>query len=68
MQTPSKDNVKLSEKEIHLIRHSAYNGGVSEKVTWQVCRKYNDSMWKLLREFNTKKDAISYMQAIKNFS
>lgn len=68
MQTPSKDNVKLSEGKFHLIRHSAYNGGVSEKVTWQVCQKLDDYIWKLLREFNTKKEAVSYLQLIIKLS
>ena len=68
MQTPSKDNVKLSEGKFHLIRHSTYNGGVSEKVTWQVCQKLDDYIWKLLKEFNTKKEAVSYLQLIIKLS
>jgi hypothetical protein len=61
MQTPSKDSIKATEGKFHVVRHSSYRGGVSEKVEWRVCERINDSLWRLIREYNTKRDAIHFM-------
>jgi len=61
MQTPSKASIKSSEGKFHVVRHSSYRGGVSEKIVWRVCERINDNMWKLIRECNTKRDAIELM-------
>jgi hypothetical protein len=61
MQTPSKDSIKATEGNFHVVRHSSYRSGISEKVEWRVCEKLNDSIWRLVREFATKRDAIHFM-------
>lgn len=61
MQTPSKDSIKSSEGKYHVVRHSSYRGGVSEKIEWRVCERINDTMWKLIRECRTRGEAIEFM-------
>jgi hypothetical protein len=61
MQTPSNDNVKASEGKYHVVRHSSYRGGVSEKIEWRVCERIDSNMWKLVREYSTKRDAVHFM-------
>lgn len=61
MQTPSQDSIKANEGKYYVIRHTSYNGGCSEKVEWRVCEKIHDRMWKLIREYSTKRDAIHFM-------
>ena len=61
MQTPSQDSIKASEGKYHVVRHSSYRGGCSEKVEWRVCERIHSNMWKLIREYSTKRDAIEFM-------
>jgi hypothetical protein len=61
MRTPSKDSIKAREGKYHVVRHSSYRGGCSEKVEWRVCEKIHDNMWKLIREYSTKRDAMHFM-------
>lgn len=65
MQTPSKDSIKWQEGRFYLVRHSAYNGGTRERVTWQVCEKLkpqaSDSLWRLDREYSRKADALNWL-------
>jgi hypothetical protein len=61
MQTPSTDSIKKSEGKFHVVRHSTYRGGVSEKIEWRVCERINPTMWRLIREYDTKRDAIHFM-------
>ena len=58
MQTPSQDSIKATEGKFHLVRKSAYNGGCTEKVTWQVCEKVAHNIWKLHKEYSRKYDAM----------
>jgi len=61
MRIPSKDSIKDTKGNFHVVRYSAYRGGVSEKVEWLVCERINDNTWRLVREFNTKRDAIHFL-------
>jgi hypothetical protein len=61
MQTPSADSIKKSEGKFHVVRHSSYRGGVSEKIEWRVCERINPTMWRLIREYSTKRDAVEFM-------
>jgi len=61
MQTPSKDSIKWQEGRFYLVRHSSYNGGSTERVSWRVCEKLKDSLWRLDREYNSKRDAMNWL-------
>jgi hypothetical protein len=61
MNKPSSDSIKAAEKNFRVVRHSSYRGGVSEKVEWRVCEILPNDMWRLIREYSTKRDAVHFM-------
>ena len=61
MQTPSTHSIKAQEGRFYLVRHSAYNGGTSERVTWRVCEKLEPQLWRLDREYGRKRDAMDWL-------
>ena len=71
MQTPSNSSIKAQEGRFYLVRHSAYNGGTTERVTWQVCEKLkpeaSDSLWRLDREYSRKADAMDWLHLVARF-
>ncbi len=61
MRTPTKDQIKRQEDRFYLVRQSDYNGGTSEKVSWNVCERIDASELKVIREHNTRRDALDYL-------
>ena len=60
MRTPTHDTIKSIERNFYLVRKSTYNGGISEKVEWQVWEKHGN-VWRLDREHKTKRDALHWL-------
>lgn len=72
MRTPSKDSIVASKGRYHIVRKTAYNGGTTERVIWQVCEQlipkaeYGQitELWRLDREYDRKKDAVAWFNIL----
>lgn len=64
MIKPSDDCIKASEKNFRVVRHSSYRGCSTEQVEWRVCEVSPDGLWKLIREYSTRRDALQFMRVM----
>lgn len=72
MRTPSKDSIVASKGRYHIVRKTSYNGRTTEQVLWQVCEQLipkaeygqTTELWRLEREFDRKKDALTWFNII----
>jgi hypothetical protein len=68
MQTLAPSSIKAQEGRFYLVRHAAYNGGTSERVTWRVYEKLapkaSDSLYRLDREYDRKWEAMDWLSIV----
>ena len=61
MQTPSKDRIKDQEGNYFLLRKESYNSRTTPLIEWQVAQRLQPNLWRLEREFKTKRDAKEWL-------
>jgi hypothetical protein len=71
MQILTPSTIKASEGRFCLVRHSAYNSGTTERVTWRVYEKLapkaSDSLYRLDREYTRKWEALEWLSFVSKF-